>query len=185
MAAPKKSIELLPQEEWEQGTTGKILKWTLTVGRHIVIFTELIVILAFLSRFKFDRELTDLNEEVKQKKAIIESSAQFEKSFRFLQKKIDTAESLRKNQVQSDKILTELSSLIPVDVALSDFNVSGKQISFSATALSEAGLATFIKNLRESPKFEKLILSQVNLGLGNEVGIKFQLKTDLIPEKIQ
>ena len=61
MAAPKKhEIELLPKEEWEKTSFGKFIKWTLNVGRYIVIATELIVILAFVSRFKLDRDLTDL-----------------------------------------------------------------------------------------------------------------------------
>ncbi len=88
MAARKSTIELLPQENWEKGTFGRLLKWALTVGRYIVIITELIVILAFLSRFKFDRDLTDLNEKVKQQQAIVQSSAQFEQKFRFLQKQL-------------------------------------------------------------------------------------------------
>ena len=84
MAAPKSEIELLPQEGWEKGTLGKLLKWALTAGRYIVIVTELAVIMAFLSRFKFDRELTDLHEEIKQKQAVIQSAQSFETEFRFL-----------------------------------------------------------------------------------------------------
>ena len=77
MAAPtnnkaiKTTIEFIPQEDWEKTSFGKFLKWLLNVGRWIVIVTELIVIIAFVSRFKLDRDLTNLNEKVKQKQAII------------------------------------------------------------------------------------------------------------------
>ena len=98
MAARKKAIEFLPQEEWQKGTLGHLLKWALTVGRFIVVFTELIVILAFLSRFKFDRDLTDLNEAVSQKKAIVEAAADFEQDFLFLQKQLETIAGLKKNR---------------------------------------------------------------------------------------
>ena len=179
MAAQKTSIEFLPQEEWEKTTLGKILKWSLTVGRYIVIITELIVILAFLSRFKLDRDLTDLNEEIKQKQAIIESSAQFEKKFRFLQKQLETIEALNKKQLKVDKVLAELASLTPIDVYLSDFSVEDKKISLTATALSESGLASFLKNLETSSQFENLILSQVNLNKERGIGIQFQLKSEL------
>jgi len=180
MAARKTAIEFLPQEDWEKGTFGKILKWALTVGRHIVIFTELIVILAFLSRFKLDRDLTDLGEEIKQKQAIVEASAQFEKEFRFLGKQLQTIESLRKNQLGAEEVLSELAALIPVDVYLADFNVTGKQVSLTAIALSERGLGTFLRNLKESPKFENLSLSQVSSQMEKEIGIKFQLKGELV-----
>jgi hypothetical protein len=64
---PKKEINLLPKEEFEKKPLGKFLVWALSIGRYIVIFTELIVILAFLSRFKLDRDLADLNQSVREK----------------------------------------------------------------------------------------------------------------------
>lgn len=183
MAARKISIEFLPQEEWEKGTFGRVLKWALTIGRHIVIFTELVVILAFLSRFKLDRDLTDLGEKIKQKQAIVASSAQFEKDFRFLDKRLRTIEELRKTQLEAGMVLTELSSLTPADVYLSDFTVNDKQVSLTATALSETGLGIFLKKLKSSPKFENLTLSQVSSGSEREIGIKFQLSGKLVPQK--
>ena len=68
MAARKKSsrINLLPQEEFAASTLGRILAWILSTFRILVIMTELIVILAFLSRFWLDARTTDLNEEIKQ-----------------------------------------------------------------------------------------------------------------------
>jgi Tfp pilus assembly protein PilN len=180
MAARKTTIEFLPREDWERGLAGGILKWTLTVGRHIVIFTELVVILVFLSRFKLDRDLTDLGEKIKQQQVIITSWNQFEKEFRFLGKRLQTIESLRKSQIGTGEILDELATLTPVDVYLSDFDVNGKQVSLTATALSEIGLRTFLRNLEDSPKFENLSLSQVSSDIEKEIGIKFQLKGELI-----
>lgn len=180
MTAQKTAIEFAPREDWEKGPLGKILKWVLSVGRHIIIMTELVVILAFLSRFKLDRDLTDLGEKIKQKQAIVESSSSFEKNFRFLQKRLIKIEELRKDQLKADEILSELSSLIPVDVYLANFTIEGKQVSLSATVLSEAGLATFLRNLRNSPRFEKFILSQVSSEADREIGIKFQLRSELV-----
>jgi len=178
MAAPTKdSLEFLPREEWEKSAFGKILKWTLTAGRYIVILTELVVIIAFLSRFKFDRELTDLNEEIKQKKSIVEASAQFEKKFRFLQTQLQTIRTLQNQQLQTDRVLVELASLVPVDVLLANLKVTEKEVSLTATALSESGFATFLKNLKSSPRFENLVLSQVQSGVEKQIGITFTLKT--------
>lgn len=181
MAARKRDIELLPKEEWEKTSLGKLLKWTLTVGRYIVIATELIVILAFLSRFKLDRDLTNLYEEIKQKQARIEAASEFEEEFRFLQKRLDTIEDLEKKQLTTAGLIEELSSLIPLDVALTDLTVSDQKVSLTATALSEQGLATFLNNLKASDKFEKIELSQVVSGIEKGVGIQFELKTEFQP----
>lgn len=179
MAAPKKrEIELLPREEWEKTSLGKLLKWTLTVGRYIVIATELIVILAFLSRFKLDRDLTDLYEDIKQKQAIIEASSDFEEEFRFLQKRLATIEDLEKKQLATAGIIEEISLLIPLDVSLTELRFDGKEVSLTATALSEQGLASFINNLKTSDRFEKIVLSDVVSGTERAVGIQFKLESE-------
>lgn len=179
MAARKTTIEFLPQEDWEKGTTGKILKWALTVGRHIVIFTELIVILAFLSRFKLDRDLTDLGEKIKQQQAIVSSWANFEKEFRFLNKRLQTIEEAKKNQPKIEEVLGELTSLVPIDVYFSEISVVDNDVNFTATALSEQGFGTFLKNLKTSSRFQNLTLSQVVSDTEGEIGIKFQIKGEL------
>lgn len=178
MAARKRDIELLPKEEWEKAPFGKLLKWTLTVGRWIVIITELVVILAFLSRFKLDRDLTNLYEDIKQKQAVIESLSDFEDEFHFLQKRLATINGLEKKQLAAAKVVEELSLLIPLDVALSDLAITDKEVSLTATALSEYGLASFLNNLKSSPKFEKITLSSVSSGTEKEVGIQFELKSE-------
>ena len=158
---PKTTIEFIPQEEWEKTSFGKFLKWLLNVGRWIVIITELIVILAFLSRFKLDRDLTDLNEVVKQKQAIVGASSDFEKEFRFLQKRLSTIEGLKKSQVEADKILELFSQLTPAGIQLSNFNLSGEKISLTASADSEITFAVFLKNLKQEPKLTSLTLNKV------------------------
>lgn len=179
MAAPKSTIEFLPQEEWEKTSFGKLLKWLLTIGRQIVIFTELIVILAFLSRFKLDRDLTDLYEQIENKQAVIQASAEFESDFRFLQTQLSTIQNLRNEQLEASQLLEEISQLTPIDVSFSDIDVSDNQASFNATALSEAGLATFIKNLKQSPRFSDLTIDSLSLGTQEGVGISFSLASQI------
>jgi Tfp pilus assembly protein PilN len=180
MAARKSSIEFLPQESWEKGTGGRLLKWALTVGRHVVIFTELIVILAFLSRFKFDRDLTDINEEIKQKQAIVTNSAKFEQEFRLLQSRLVRIEQQKNIQPETDLIVDAVASLLPIDVYLSDLTVANQQITLNAVALSETGLAGLANNLKTSGKFSKPLISQIYYGGDSDIGIKFQIKTEFI-----
>lgn len=178
MAAQRSTIDFLPREDWERGRFGRFLKWALTVGRHIVIFTELIVILAFLSRFKLDRDLTDLNEKIKTQQAIIESWREFEKDFRFLKSQLQTIAELKKTRLEPGEIMNELASLLPSEVSLVEMNVSKEEIEINGIALSESGLSLLMKKLKNSSKFKDLALSQIIMG-GREEGIKFQLKGKL------
>jgi len=179
MAAPKSKIEFLPREDWEKTSFGRFLKWLLTVGRYIVIFTELVVILAFLSRFKLDRDLTDLYKQIENKQAIIQSYADFETDFRFLQTQLSTIQGLRQDQLQTKQLMEEIAALTPIDVYFSDLSVTGDKASFTANALSEAGLATFINNLKRSARFSNLEIGSLAFGTGEGIGITFTLESQI------
>ncbi|MGB9911668.1 MAG: PilN domain-containing protein [Microgenomates group bacterium] len=177
MTAQTSTIEFLPQEDWEKGVIGKILKWIITIGRHIVIFTELIVILAFLSRFKLDRDLTDLGEKIKQQQAIINSWSSFEKEFRFLQTRLEKIEKIEKEQIVVGEILAEISQKIPTEVSLSSLEVSkdGK-ITFTASSLTERGVGLFLTNLKKSNLFKEVSLTSISLNQEKGSEIKFQIE---------
>ena len=178
-AQSKQKIELLPQEEWEQSGLGRFLKWTLNVGRYIVIATEVVVVVAFISRFKLDRDLTNLHEEIKKKQTIIEANHEFQQNFLFLQTRLNTISQIENEQAITATAVENLVPLIPQDVSLSNLICSGPTVSMTATALSESGLATFINNLRNSPKFSQVQLSGISTGTQGGLGIQFTLKTEV------
>ena len=82
---PAKTINLLIHTDFDKTFLGKFLRWSLTYGRYIIICTEIIVLLAFIYRFSLDRKITDLNDEIEQKSAIIAANSNFEEQFRNLQ----------------------------------------------------------------------------------------------------
>jgi Tfp pilus assembly protein PilN len=176
MTARKKEISLLPVEEFEKTRLGRFLKWALTFGRWIVITTELLVILCFLSRFKLDRELTDLGERIKQQQAIISSFGELEKDFRNLQKRLVEIGDLEKKQFSSADRLDEVAEMIPLDVSLKEWNVKGEKIEISAVVLSEAGLGSLMREFSES-RFKNVRVENVNKKETGE--IEFQITAEI------
>ena len=79
-------INLLPKEEFAASTWGRILTWLLSTFRIIVIFTEVIVMAVFLSRFWLDAKANDLNELLRKNQAILKTTTEFENEFRDIQK---------------------------------------------------------------------------------------------------
>jgi Tfp pilus assembly protein PilN len=180
---PKKEINLLPREEFEKKPLGRFLTWALSAGRYIVIFTELIVILAFLSRFKLDRDLADLNQSIREKQAIIEASADFEKEFIFLQTRLAAIKKLKEQQLSFSQLVNIIGTLTPLDVAISNLSLGEEGLRINATALSEKGLGSFVANLSASPYFREVTLTSVAKSLETGPEIKFIINAQFLVSK--
>lgn len=175
-------INLLPgSNDLEKTKFGKILKWSLNVGRIIVVFTELIVIMAFLARFKLDRDLTILHESIEQKKSIITSASTMERNFRKMQERINKIPLLEAEQTPFDLMITDIAANTPIDVFINRVTIDKKSVMLSGVALSDAGLATLIYQLRSSPKFSEIELEGVNKKKDSPE-IQFSVKTGLTSE---
>lgn len=181
MASSKKRINLLVKEGFEHTTVGKVLSWSLSTGRVIVILTELLVILAFLSRFWLDRTLTDLNDENAIKRKQIEASSKFETDFRIKQKQLATYKRILSEQIDAAGFVSEAASLLPEGVSLTNIAVGDAgEVSLSGLALSEEGLAGFILGLQGSKKVSDVALSGLNLKTEGGQGLSFKIEAGLV-----
>jgi len=81
-------INLLPQKGFEKSTAGRVLTWILSTFRIIVIVTEIIVMVAFLSRFWLDAKNTDLRDEIEQKQAVLSATSSFDRDFKEAQTRL-------------------------------------------------------------------------------------------------
>jgi len=158
---PKKEINLLPRDDFERKAVGKFLIWALTVGRWIVVVVELVVILAFLSRFKLDRDIADLYESIRAKQSIIENNAPFEKDFRRFQSRLVTADTLTKNQLQAVPIIQAVAASLPTEVVLTNFNFEAGEVRLSGISLSENGIKSLVNNLKNSTVLSDISITNV------------------------
>lgn len=178
MAAPKK-INLLVREGFAHTTAGKVLSWALSAGRTIVIITELVVIVAFLSRFWFDRQLTDLSDRNKVKKAQIEASATFEKDFRSIQSRLLAYKELVNQKTDAAALLRQVANVLPADTVLTEFYFTNQQLTLRGIALTEAGLSGFINGLEKSEKFSKVALDELSLAGADKRSLSFTIIAEI------
>jgi Tfp pilus assembly protein PilN len=175
MAARKKEINLLPKEPWESGILGQLIPWTLSVGRYVVVFTELIVISAFLYRFGLDRRLTDLNEKIKQKQAVVSSYGDLEAKFNRVQEQLQKIKAAEEAPVKIDEVLENISQITPADAAYDSITINQKEVSLQGRVLSEAGLATLLTQAQLSKAFSDVSLENVSSGTEKEQAIIFRM----------
>lgn len=175
------NINLLPGEDLvKKGPWGKFLSWVLTYGRYIVIGTEIIVLLAFFSRFKLDRDLTDLHRAQSQKEAIILSNRNFETETRSLQNRLKMISDLLKQRRAPKNLLSALANLTPQDVVLSELVFDQKKLALTATAGTNDGFNIFLNNLSASSLVANINLDAIDKNQKGP-GIEFHLSADLEP----
>ena len=176
--APFGKINLLPKNDFETSSAGRFVKWAISIGRWIVVFTELIVICAFLSRFNFDTELANLFDSIRQDKAIVDSALGFEDNFRQTQDKIKILKNILAEEKRPSDTIAEISRLMPLDVTLTVISLDKTTVQLSGYSLSEQGINVFVNGLTKNLKFSQVNLSSVGQK-ENSSEINFTLSANL------
>lgn len=170
MATRELAVNLIPKEEAKKRTWGRFLNWVLTYGRYIIIGTEIVLLIILLFRFKLDRDLGDLSEELKEKQTKIESFGSLEKQTRSLQAHLAAIKRIGAQSKSPTQTLSSLSSLTPSDVIFTKLEINPSDANLSATAFSLEGFALFIESLKRSNDFRNISLEKLE---ENELGIDF------------
>lgn len=171
----KKTINLSNKNELEKTPLGKILNWSMNVGRYIIIFTEFLVIIAFLIRFKLDQDLANLNKQIKQKQEIIASLQEVEYKTESLQQRLAFVERVEAENYSSSEILKEIIKITPIDTIFTDLTIKERVVNINGTALSNVGLNTFLNGLTQNKKFSEISLDTVSSEGEKNPILKFSL----------
>ncbi|MFZ5376500.1 MAG: PilN domain-containing protein [Patescibacteria group bacterium] len=146
------NINLVAKDPFFASIFGKTLKWALSVGRYIVIFTELVVILSFATRFTLDRQLTDLNDSINRKKVLIESYGDLENNYRTLQGKLENYQQIEQQTNIVDSF-PALLKVMPSNIDLHELIIKPDNMVLNGRARSNLAVGTLITNLQLSPDF--------------------------------
>jgi Tfp pilus assembly protein PilN len=171
-------INLAPQDPFYDSLLGKITTWALSVGRYLVIFTELVVIISFLSRFQLDRQVTDLNSEIVKEQRIIESYGDLEQNVRDVQKKMQDYEQL-KPRTQMREVFEKLTLITPEEITYYKLDIKSQSIAIEAHANSRQALDRFILNLQASNYFTNVVSDNISNKDARTPGYDFQISADI------
>ncbi len=181
-AQPKKKlVNLVPRSGFEDTTAGRVLKWTLSTFRMLVIFVELVVIAGFITRFWLDVEHSDLNDEIKQKTQLIESYNSLETNFKKAQAKLLLFKAMDDQDNRNSDLIAALTTKIPNGANLSQFKRDVGSMEISIESVSEQAMAQLISNLEASQDFTDMKLIRVQSQEGNPYVI-YTLQKNIVVE---
>lgn len=159
-------VNFLPKDELEGRPGGSFLRWALTWGKRIVVLTELIVILAFLSRFWLDTQVADLSEKIDRQRGVVLASSEFEKKFRVLSARVEKAQAIE--NLRSPLVVYNTAlKIIPASVTVSRIMVDNHSVSMAGGG-SDQAIVDIVSAFRESSEFSDVNVERIS-------------KTDLSP----
>ena len=139
----------------------KFMNWALTVGRLIVILTEIIALLAFVYRFSLDEKLIDLHSAIKQKQVLISLLKQDEDKYRNLQDRIALAGSLMEKNAKTNKIVLDIVGLTPQGSRIDSLTFNKDKLIINANIGSVSSLTDFINVLKDYPGIKAMSIDNI------------------------
>lgn len=172
------SINLAKKKE--KNFVEKFLQWSLTIGRLLVIVTEVIALSAFLYRFVLDRQIIDLHDQIRQKQQIVKFLKPNEDKFRSIQTRLASSSKLASQGAKTTKIFTDILGFKPPDLTFNNLAVSVDLLRIEANVQTIGSLTQFVNSLKKYPQVSSISIDKIENKASNAtitVNISAVLKT--------
>ena len=184
MAAQTSTVNLLPADRFEFSPLGRFLIWALSTGRLIVVLTELVVIGAFLSRFWFDRKLSDLRQTRMQRTASVQQMDDVRVKWERLQFLAGEINQANRRNFDAAERLAKIQSLTPAGVEFEAIEIGSQ----SATLTGYVGMSDVFSRLFSRIKAEKsfsgVAVRKLEQSSDRPPGFDFELEVKISPLSI-
>ena len=169
-------INLLPKDSFSYSALGKFLTWATTSGRVLVVLTEFVVLLAFGSRFYFDKKVNDLKEEVDQKQVQIQAFADTERTIRTILNKQTPINNYLTKNIAFGEMYDELGRIMPTGVKLEKLTLDSTGMSLVGESDSELGFGQLLQGLKRYQAVTRLAKKEPNFDQSTGT-VKFNIQT--------
>lgn len=178
-------INLLPSKNFSETITGRVLLWITSTFRIIVIFTELLVMIAFLSRFWLDAKINDQKDEIANKKAAITSTTEFEEYFKSTQTRLNIYKEIMNFSPSVSKWFSNITNSLPADVYLTSMSyfLSENKILIEGISPNEISIQQLMVNAKNKTDFSKVSLSELKTNEENLAFLNFKILLELAKSK--
>jgi hypothetical protein len=159
MAKEPFSIDLLQKQKGKN--IDRVINWSLTIGRVLVIVTEFVALAAFLYRFSLDQQLIDLHTKIKQEQAIVAYFKKNEDTYRNLQNRLSLASSLISTETKREKIFEDVLGFAPQGLTFNTVSLYPDRVQIQADINSVNSLSVFVNALRSYPPVANVSIDKI------------------------
>lgn len=170
----KLHLNLLYPQGVPQRIYVRFIKWLLSYGRFIVIAVELVVIGAFVARFKLDGDLSDLNQKINNQIPFIKSLVSDELVIRRAQAKLADIKANFEQTPSWEDLLLNISQEVPSNMTLNTLNIERSggnswQFRLNGQSTSNSDLALMLSGLKQNPAILNSSLAALSFEKGTMI----------------
>ena len=145
----------------------KFIDWALTIGRLLIILTEIVALSSFIYRFSLDRQIIDLHSKIRQQEALVSFFEEKEKVYRNLQGRIEVASKFSTTGKKTVGNFSEILGFAPFDMNFTTITITENSISIDASFQSASSLKIFVNSLKEYSPIESVSIDKIENRLSN------------------
>jgi len=145
----------------------KFIDWALTIGRLVVILTEVIALSAFLYRFTLDRQLIDLHSKIKQEEAIVGYLKDREETYRNLQDRLSVISTFSDSGEKKVKLFSDIVEFAPAGMTFNELVLTENYVKISANFQFVPSLTTFVNSLKNYSSIGNVSIEKIENKLSN------------------
>ncbi len=162
----------------------EFLDWAIAIGRLLIIITETVALGAFLYRFTIDRQLVDLNDEIKKSEAIVTAFKSGEDTYRHTQTKLSISKEQLASTAQTVAFFQSIQKLRQkYNVTYNNFSLTENLMHVAVQASSSQPLTDFITALKNEKRIDVISIDKVENRTKNAL-IIVTLSVSLKPSKL-
>ena len=159
MAEKVPTINLLPQNE--NNFITQFFNWALTIGRLLIILTEMIALGTFIYRFSLDMQIVDLHDKIKAESFIVANFKDQEATFRDIQNRLATVKRYNSVQNTTSGIFSDIIKMGQGKVTFKDLSVTTQTARIQVAAPTASALSSFVDGLKNNPSIASIAIDKV------------------------
>lgn len=164
------NIDILRPQSEPQKILIQAIKWTLSAGRYLIIFVEIIVLAAFVTRFKFDADIASNKEAIDAQVPYLESLKQNESIIRQVQLQLASIKDIKSKKPGYINLINAISAETPSGITLNNLTLTSEEgrinIKLTGVATNNENLSVFIFGLKNNNNFSEVNLANIGLDRG-------------------
>ncbi len=159
MAEKDTTINLLPRNS--ESFMSQFFNWALSIGRLLIILTEMVALATFIYRFSLDMQIVNLHDKIKSESFILDNFKSAETSFIDLQKRLSTVKQYTPIGNRTATIFNDIITMGKGKITFKDITVNTQNASIEIQAPSVDSLTQFVNILKSYPLVTTVSIDKV------------------------